>query len=63
MWASAAVLSTHQMIEVWRVVAGRISFRKIHKAKASLTLKEIMHLNASLSLTQKAQRHIKMLLT
>jgi hypothetical protein len=28
------------MMEVWRVVAGRISFRKIHEAIVSLTLKE-----------------------
>jgi hypothetical protein len=27
-------------MEVWQVVAGRISFRKIYKAIVSLTLKE-----------------------
>jgi hypothetical protein len=33
-------------MEVWRVVAGRISLRKIYKAETSLTLKGTMHLNA-----------------
>jgi hypothetical protein len=39
MWASAAVLSILQRIDDWRVDAGRISVRKIHKTPSSLTLK------------------------
>jgi hypothetical protein len=39
MWASTAVLSILHKIDDWRVDAGRISVKKIHKTPSSLTLR------------------------